>query len=180
MIAFSSLEKKLLVAIMPIAHQLEMEIIRVRVGSGQAPKVQIMAERFDGTMKLDDCADLSRAISDIIETIKISDQTCGLEVSSPGIDRPLTRPDHFTRWSGCKVKLQLNRMVEGCKRLRGEIVGMEEDHVLIDLEGETQTAYIPFAWLEDARLVMGDQLVSKGCGLQNTKCSRVIAAQKNV
>jgi len=143
----------------PAAQELGMEIVRVRVMGSKRATVQIMAERLDGTMSVEDCAALSRAVGAIFEQ---ADPIAGeyvLEVSSPGIDRPLTALDHFERWRGFEAKIELDRLVEGRKRFRGELAGVEDANVLIDLAGEDETAVMPFAWIADARLILTDALV---------------------
>jgi ribosome maturation factor RimP len=82
-----------------------------------------------------------------------------LEVSSPGIDRPLTRLPDFDRWAGWQAKLELDRSIEGQRRFSGELAGTEDQNVCINLEGETETALIPFDWLANARLVLTDDLI---------------------
>lgn len=145
----------------PVAHALGYEIVRIRVLSGKRQTVQIMAEKADGTMDVEDCAKLSRALSEVFET---SDPISGeyvLEVSSPGIDRPLTMLSHFERWEGFEAKIELDRLVENRKRFRGILAGIEAENVLIDLEGEEETAMLPFDWIAEARLVLTDALIAE-------------------
>lgn len=162
--ANTPLEHRMLEIIEPLAADLGFEVVRVRVqGSARRQRLQVMAERPDGSMSAEDCAELSLAIS---ARIDVEDPFRGeweLEVSSPGIDRPLTLPEHFARWDGFHAKLQLNRMVEGRKRFSGLLAGWDEqDHgVLIDLENEDETAMIPFAWIADAKLVLTDELIEE-------------------
>ena len=85
-----------------------------------------------------------------------------LEVSSPGIDRPLTRLEDFERWDGYEARLELDRLADGRKRFRGLLAGVEGDAVGIDLEGETETARVPFGWIVDAKLVLNDALMALG------------------
>ena len=143
----------------PIAETLGMEIVRVRVMGGKKTTCQIMAEKLDGTMNVEDCARLSRALSDLFEDVDPISGEYDLEVSSPGIDRPLTALSHFERWEGFEAKIELDRLVENRKRFRGLLAGVEDDNVMIDLKGEDETALIPFDWIADAKLVMTDALV---------------------
>lgn len=143
----------------PAAQDLGFEIVRLRMMGRDTQTLQIMAERANGTMTSGDCEKLSRGISPILDA---NDPIAGeyhLEISSPGIDRPLTRPKDFVRWAGYRAKLELDRMVEGQKRFSGTIIGFEEDNVAIDLDNETETALIPFAWLHNAKLVLTDELI---------------------
>ena len=143
----------------PVAEALDMEIVRIRVKSGKRQTVQIMADKSDGMMDVEDCAKLSRALSDILEEEDPIRDEYTLEVSSPGIDRPLTAPAHFERWAGFKAKLELDRLVEGRKKFTGQLVGFEDNSVLIDLPNEDETALIPFDWISDAKLVLTDELM---------------------
>lgn len=152
-------DEKILELAEPIAESLGIEIVRVRVQGGKRQIVQIMAERNDGLMDVDDCARLSRALGAVLEEVDPIPGEYVLEVSSPGIDRPLTALAHFARWEGFEAKIELDRLVEGRKRFRGELAGVEEDNVLIDLEGEEDTAVLPFEWISDAKLVMTDALM---------------------
>ncbi|MGP1275896.1 MAG: ribosome maturation factor RimP [Caulobacterales bacterium] len=145
----------------PVADALGFEIVRIRVLSGKRQTVQIMAEKADGTMDVEDCARLSRALSDVFETQDPISGEYVLEVSSPGIDRPLTALAHFARWEGFEAKIELDRLVENRKRFRGILAGVEEGNVLIDLEGEEETALLPFEWIAEARLVLTDALIAE-------------------
>ena len=157
--AKSPQDERVLALAEPIAETLGMEIVRVRVMGGEKTRLQIMAERSDGTMEADDCARLSRALLDVLDQADPVSGAYDLEVSSPGIDRPLTAPEHFARWEGFDAKLELDRLVEGRKRFRGVLAGVEDQSVAIDLDGEAQTALIPFEWIADAKLVMTDALI---------------------
>lgn len=143
----------------PIAEALDMEIVRIRVKSGKRQTVQIMAEKSDGTMDVEDCAKLSRGLSEVLEETDPIRGEYNLEISSPGIDRPLTAPAHFERWAGFKAKLELDRLVEGRKKFTGQLAGFEDNSVLIDLPNEEETALIPFDWISDAKLVLTDELM---------------------
>lgn len=153
------LDDRLMALADPVADRLGFEIVRVRVMGGKRMRAQIMAERPDGTMSVDDCAALSRGLSELLEAEDPIAGEYDLEVSSPGIDRPLTAPAHFERWAGFTAKLELDRLVEGRKRFTGVLAGLEEDNVLLDIKGEDETALIPFAWIADAKLVMTDELM---------------------
>ncbi len=153
-------DERILALVDPVADAMALEVVRIRVMGGKKTTVQIMAERTsDGGMDVEDCAKLSRAVSAVFEEEDPISGEYNLEVSSPGIDRPLTALAHFERWDGYEAKLELDRMVEGRKRFRGILAGIEDENVAIDLKGEDETALIPFEWIADAKLVMTDALV---------------------
>ncbi|MEM9750510.1 MAG: ribosome maturation factor RimP [Pseudomonadota bacterium] len=136
------------------------ELVRVRLmGVNGRQTLQIMAERPDGSMSVDDCAALSRAVSGAFQTVDPVDGEYVLEVSSPGVDRPLTRPKDFVRYEGFEAKIELRYAVEGRKRYRGRLAGFEDGAALIDLEGEDETTLIPFDLIGTAKLVMSDELL---------------------
>ena len=127
-------------------------LVRLRLMGGAAPTLQIMAERPDGEMLVEDCTRLSRAISDVVDAADPVPGEYRLEVSSPGIDRPLTRLKDYETYEGYEARLELDRLAENRKRFRGTLAGVEGQDVLIDLEGEEETAQIPFAWIIEAKL----------------------------
>lgn len=157
-------DRALLELIEPVAESLGLDIVRVRLmGGTQRRRLQIMAERpADHDIAVEECARLSRAVSEVLDA---ADPIAGeylLEVSSPGIDRPLTRLEDFDTWDGFEARLETDRMIEGRKRFKGMLAGVEDDNVCIDLEGEADTALIPFAWISDAKLVLTDDLMKAG------------------
>lgn len=152
-------DERILALVEPVAEAMALEVVRIRVMGGKKTTVQIMAERSDGGMDVADCAKLSRAVSAVFEEEDPVSGEYNLEVSSPGIDRPLTALAHFERWDGFEAKIELDRLVEGRKRFRGVLAGVEDGSVAINLQGEEDTALIPFDWIADAKLVMTDALV---------------------
>lgn len=156
----SPFEDRLLALIEPAAGDLGYEIVRVRLMGARRKTLQIMAERAaDGRMNSGDCERLSRALSPLLDAEDPIAAEYYLEISSPGIDRPLTRLVDFERWSGWEAKLELDRLTEGRKRFSGTLAGVEHGQVCIDLEGETDTALIPFDWIATAKLVLTDDLI---------------------
>ncbi|TAJ72835.1 MAG: ribosome maturation factor RimP [Phenylobacterium sp.] len=155
---------KLLELLDPVAEAAGYAIVRLRLmGGNERRKLQIMAERpSDGDMNVEDCARLSRAVSEVMDAADPISGEYLLEVSSPGIDRPLTRLADFEAHEGFEVKLELDRLAEGRKRFRGVLAGVEGDQIGIDLEGEEATAMIPFAWVIEAKLVLNDELMKRG------------------
>lgn len=151
----------------PVVEAAGFELVRLRLMGGVAARrLQIMAERPDGTMNVDDCARLSRALSQILDELDPIAGEYALEVSSPGIDRPLTRYKDFANFEGLEAKIELDRVAEGRKRFRGMLAGVEtaegQEMVAVDLEGEDHTALVPFAWITEAKLVLNDQLMKLG------------------
>lgn len=120
-----------------------------------------MAERADRTMSAEDCAALSRALSPVLEDADPIDGAFVLEVSSPGIDRPLIKLADFEEWQGWPAKLVLNRMVEGRKNFKGVLAGIDNGAIAFDIEGEDETAIFPLEWIATAKLVMTDELLKQ-------------------
>ena len=156
-------DHRLLELLDPVAEATGYEIVRLRLmGGEETRRLQIMAETPEGDMVVEDCARLSRAISEVMDAADPISGEYVLEVSSPGIDRPLTRPKDFEAYEGYEVKLELDRLAEGRKRFRGVLAGIEGDAIGIDLEGEDSTAMIPFSWIVDAKLILTDALMKRG------------------
>lgn len=152
--------------IAPSLEAMGYVIVRVRLSGGRRPTLQIMAERADGQeMTVDDCADISRAVSALLD---VEDPIAGayvLEVSSPGLDRPLTRPEDFTRFAGHEARLDLSDAVDGRKRYRGRLVGLEGENVRIAAEdGE---CVLPVAIIRSAKLVLTDALIAESMKRRN-------------
>jgi ribosome maturation factor RimP len=156
-------DTRLLELLDPVADAAGYEIVRLRLMGGEhARRLQIMAERPDGDMNVEDCARLSRAISEIMDAADPISGEYTLEVSSPGVDRPLTRLKDFETYEGLEARLELDRVAEGRKRFRGQLAGVEDGQVAIDLEGEAETALVPFSWIVEAKLMLTDQLMKRG------------------
>ncbi|HTM80378.1 ribosome maturation factor RimP [Asticcacaulis sp.] len=160
-------ERKLLEVFDAIAETMALNIVRVRLQGSRQPGgsrfLQIMAERkTDGEINVTQCARLSRAISAYIDEADPIEGEFTLEVSSPGIDRPLTRLSDFVTYEGLEARIELDRLAEGRKRFRGILAGIEDDHIAIDLEGEAETALMPFDWVIDAKLILNDELLKRG------------------
>ncbi len=143
----------------PIAAGAGFDLIRIVVSGKKSLTVQVMAERPDHTMTAEDCAILSRALSPIMDEADPIEGAYSLEVSSPGIDRPLVRQKDFHDWQGYEVKIELNTPIEGQKRFRGILGGLDGDNVCLDISGEEETALIPFEMIGAAKLVLTDELI---------------------
>jgi ribosome maturation factor RimP len=150
-------DQKLIPLLDPVAEAAGFEIVRLRLtgGGAHARRLQVMAERPDGTMVVEDCARLARAVSQVLDAADPISGEYTLEVSSPGVDRPLTRRKDFEAF-------EVDRLADGRKRFRGELAGMDGDNVAINLEGEAETTLVPFDWLVEARLVITDALLEHG------------------
>ena len=135
------------------------ELVRVRLTGNVRKTLQVMAERADHTMSAEDCATLSRALSPVLDEADPISGTYRLEVSSPGIDRPLLRLKDFYDWQGYEARIELDRLVEGRKKYKGVLGGLDGENILLDIKGEEETALIPFAWVENAKLVLSDELI---------------------
>lgn len=139
MIAQSQAEKRILDLAVPLAAELGLEIVRVRVTGGRRPGIQIMAERAGGApTDVEDCAGLSRALSPVLDATDPIEGPYTLEVSTPGIDRPLTRPGDFAAWEGHLAKVELGAPLDGRRRFQGIIAGEDEDGVHLILEDESE------------------------------------------
>jgi ribosome maturation factor RimP len=158
-------DRKLLELLDPVAEAAGYAIVRLRLmgGDRSGRTLQVMAERpSDGDMGIDDCAALSRALSQVLDALDPISGEYRLEVSSPGIDRPLTRFKDFETYEGLEARVELDRVAEGRKRFKGVLAGVDGDNIAIDQEGEEETTLIPFAWIIDAKLTLNDTLLKKG------------------
>ena len=156
-------DQRLVELLDPVAEAAGYEIVRLRLMGGEhARRLQIMAETPDGEMVVEDCARLSRAISEVMDAADPISGEYTLEVSSPGVDRPLTRLKDFVTYEGHEARIELDRVAEGRKRFRGVLAGIEGDNIGIDLEGEEATAMVPFSWIVDAKLILTDALMKRG------------------
>lgn len=143
---------------------LGFRLVRVKVTNRDGGTVQIMAERPDGSMTIDDCEAASRALSPVLD---VEDPVAGayrLELSSPGIDRPLVRASDFERWAGHEVKVEMTVPVAGRKRFRGHLVGTEGDAAVVRRDDaradEEATVLLPMGDIHDAKLVLTDALIT--------------------
>jgi ribosome maturation factor RimP len=135
-------------------------LVRLRLMGGNVKTLQIMAERPDGTMNVEDCATLSRALSEFLEADDPIEGEYNLEVSSPGIDRPLTRLTDFSRWAGHEARLELAAPdATGRKRFKALLIGLDGNDVLADVEG--QRLKFPFRAIAEAKLVLTDKLIQE-------------------
>ncbi|MCC5977445.1 MAG: ribosome maturation factor RimP [Salinarimonas sp.] len=147
----------------PVIEDLGYRLVRVRVTGTNGCTVQIMAERPDGTMNVADCETVSHAVSPALDVDDPIDRAYHLEVSSPGIDRPLVRPEDFIRWAGYEAKIEMAVPIAGRKRYRGVIEGAEGATALVRLpdapDGIDPLARLPIGDIGEARLVLTDDLI---------------------
>ncbi len=145
--------------IRPTAEAMGFDLIRVQILGQQRFTLQIIAERLvDGSMTIDDCAELSRAISPILEVEDPLPGTYTLEVSSPGIDRPLVRLDDFEKYAGFEAKIEMARAVGDRRRFRGKLMGTDERNVRLSVEGKEVA--LAFDDIRRAKLVLTDELIA--------------------
>jgi len=159
LVAKAAIDQRLAEIVQPVIEGLGFELVRVRLLGGKTKTVQIMAERPEGGIEVDDCARISTAVSAVMDVEDPIDDHYTLEVSSPGIDRPLTRLKDFDDWAGYEAKLETSELIDGRRRFKGVLRGVEDDEVLIDVaEG---TIGLEFDWLSDAKLVLTDDLITE-------------------
>lgn len=146
--------------IAPAVEAAGYRLVRLRLIGGKTKTLQVMAERPDGHMDVEDCARLSRALSDFLEREDPIEGEYVLEVSSPGIDRPLTRLTDFSLWSGHEAKLELAAPdAAGRRRFKGLLLGLDGNDVVIDVDG--QRLNFPFRSIAEAKLVLTDRLIQE-------------------
>ncbi len=147
----------------PVLVPMGYQLVRVRLSSQNGATLQIMAERTDGTMTVEDCEAISTAISPVLDVEDPIDKQYHLEVSSPGIDRPMVRKSDFTRWTGHLLKLETSVLVEGRKRFRGKITQADDEGFTIERDqpayGEEPSVKIPFTAVAEGRLILTDDLI---------------------
>src|SRR5262245_31816351 len=159
----SGTDAKIAAVVAPVLRTVGYRLVRVRLTSQNGLTLQIMAEREDGTMTVEDCEAVSRAVSPVLDVEDPVEKAYHLEISSPGIDRPLVRRSDFQAGIGHLVKLETSILVDGRKRFRGKISEVDADAVLIErdqpAEGEAPNVRVPFEAVAEARLVLTDDLI---------------------
>ena len=159
LIAKAAIDRRLAGIVTPTIEGLGFELVRLRLMGGKRHVLQIMADRPDGGIEVDDCARISRAVSAVLD---VEDPIAGeyvLEVSSPGIDRPLTRIKDFERYAGYEARLETSEAIDGRRRFKGELAGVQDGEVLVEIpEG---VIGLSFDLLADAKLVLTDALVAE-------------------
>ena len=161
------MDKKLAELLNPILEDLGFEMVRIRLSSGDPSTLQIMADRLNGQIGVDDLANINTSIGTILDVEDPITENYTLEISSPGIDRPLTRKKDFDSYQGFEAKLETTELIDGRRRFKGILAGISNDEVLINLE--EGTVGLKFNWLSDARLVLSDDLIKQMLRKKNTK-----------
>jgi len=162
LIAKTAIDRRLAEILTPVIEGMGFELVRIRLMGGKTKTLQVMAERPEGGIEVDDCAEISTAISAVLDVEDPIDEAYTLEVSSPGIDRPLTRLKDFDTWEGYEAKLETAEMIDGRRRFKGVLAGVEDNDVLIEIDGpqnERVTIGLDYTWLSDAKLVLTDELI---------------------
>ena len=143
----------------PVIEKAGFRLVRLRIMGGAAKTLQVMAERPDGSMDVEGCATLSHALLDFIEAEDPIEGDYEIEVSSPGIDRPLTRLMDFSRWAGHEAKIELNAAMDGRRRFRGLLLGLDGQDVMIRVDNSD--IRFPFRAIANAKLVLTDKLINE-------------------
>jgi ribosome maturation factor RimP len=159
LIAKTAIDRRLAEIVTPTIEGLGYELVRIRLMGGVYKTLQIMADKPEGGIDVDDCGKISVAVSAVLDVEDPIEDQYTLEVSSPGIDRPLTRLKDFDAWKGYEVKIETGEMIDGRKRFKGLIAGTEGDEVLVEIE--EGTIGLQFDWLADAKLVLTDELITE-------------------
>ncbi|AYE84675.1 MAG: ribosome maturation factor RimP [Sulfitobacter sp.] len=159
LIAKAAIDRRLAEIITPVIEDMGFELVRVRLMSGKSTILQVMADRPDGGIEVDECAKISQAIGAVLDVEDPILDEYALEVSSPGIDRPLTRLKDFDAFEGYEAKIETTELIDGRRRFKGELAGVEGGEVLINVE--EGTIGLQFDWLSDAKLVLTDDLIKE-------------------
>ena len=181
LIVETGLDLRVAEIIEPVIAAMDLRLVRVRMLNQNGATLQIMAERNDGTMDVEGCEAVSVAISPVLDVEDPIDREYHLEVSSPGIDRPMVRKSDFTRWQGHIVKCETSIIIDNRKRFRGKILETDADGFTIEREqvasGEEPTVTIPYSALAEAKLILTDDLIRDA--LRADKLAKTQAANQN-
>lgn len=181
LIVETGLDQRVAAIIEPVIVGIGFRLVRVRLLNQNGLTLQVMAERNDGTMTVQDCEEVSTAISPVLDVEDPVDKAYHLEVSSPGIDRPMVRKSDFVRWIGHIVKCETSILVDNRKRFRGKIADVNDDGFTIERDqvayGEEPKVIIPFSTLAEAKLILTDDLIRDA--LRADKLAKAEAANQN-
>jgi ribosome maturation factor RimP len=181
LIVETGVEKRIADMIDPVLEDIGFKLVRVNLSGQNGLTLQIMAERFDGTMTVEDCEEVSKAVSPVLDVEDPIDRAYHLEISSPGIDRPMVRKSDFYRWKGHLLKCETSVLIGERKRFRGRIVEADNDGFTLLRDGvaygEPSEVTIPFSALSDAKLILTDELIREA--LRADKLAKEKAANEN-
>lgn len=167
----SGIDARIAMIIQPVLRGIGFRLVRVRLSGQNGLTLQIMAERDDGTMTVEDCEEVSRAISPALDVEDPIEKAYHLEVSSPGIDRPLVRKSDFTTWLGHLVKMETSSLVTDRKRFKGKITEADDKGILIQRDqaayGEALSVHVPYDAIAEARLILTDDLIRDALSKDN-------------
>jgi ribosome maturation factor RimP len=167
----SGIDARIAAIILPVLRGIGFRLVRVRLSGQNGLTLQIMAEREDGTMTVEDCEELSRAVSPALDVEDPIEKAYHLEVSSPGIDRPLVRKGDFATWLGHLVKMETSTLVAERKRFRGRITEVNDEGILVLRDvpayGEEPSVQVPFDTIAEARLILTDDLIRDALSKDN-------------
>lgn len=163
LIAKTAIDRRLAGIVRPVIEGMGFELVRLRLMGGHTKTLQIMADRPDGGIEVEDLAQINTALGAVLDVEDPITDNYALEVSSPGIDRPLTRLKDFDVWNGYEVKIETDVLIDGRKRFRGILAGTEGDEVLIEIDdrGEKVTIGLTFDILADAKLMLTEDLITE-------------------
>ena len=163
LIARTAIDRRLADIVGPVIEGLGFELIRLRLMGGNTRILQIMADRPDGGINVDECGEISTAVSATLDVEDPIEENYVLEVSSPGIDRPLTRLKDFEIWKGWEARIETTELIDGRRRFKGTLQGVEGEDVLIAIEEGKEEVVIGlnFDWLSDAKLILTDELIEE-------------------
>lgn len=165
LVARTSIDRRLSAIVRPAIEALGYELVRLRLMGGKTRTLQIMADKPEGGIQIDELGEITTAVSAVLDVDDPLEDAYTLEVSSPGIDRPLTRLKDFDTWEGYEARLETSELIDGRRRFKGTLAGTEGEEVLISLEAEGEgdeiTIGLRFEWLSDAKLVLTDELIAE-------------------
>lgn len=170
LIAKTAIDRRLADIVGPVIEGMGFELVRIRLMGGKTRILQIMADKPDGGIDVDDCGEISTAVSLVLDVEDPVEDNYVLEVSSPGIDRPLTRLKDFDVWAGWEARIETTELIDGRRRFKGTLAGIEDDEILVNVE--EGTIGLKFEWLSDAKLLLTDELIAEM--LRQKKASGVI------
>lgn len=163
LVARTAIDRRLAEIVRPAVEAVGFELVRLRLMSGKTRTLQIMADRADGGIEIDELGEITTMVSAVLDVEDPVEDAYVLEVSSPGIDRPLTRFKDFDTWADYEARVETAELIDGRRRFKGMLRGTEGDEILIEIEdhGAPVTIGLKFSWLSDAKLVLTDELIAE-------------------